>query len=81
MERGDRLDQSVIYLLSTLPSEAFLVQKKSGLWKVTVGDVVVEAPVVVDVPAPVKAVVAAKAKPKPKIMKSSGKSKTKKVKK
>ena len=37
LERGDKYDQSVVYLLSTLPSEAFLVEKKGEAWEVTTG--------------------------------------------
>ena len=44
LERGDKYDQSVVYLLSTLDSESFLVEKKGGSWIVTTGLV---SPVVV----------------------------------
>jgi len=37
LERGDKYDHSVVHLLSTLPSEAFLVEKKGGSWIVTTG--------------------------------------------
>lgn len=37
IERGDKHDQSVVHLLSTLPGEAFLVENKDGLWSVTPG--------------------------------------------
>lgn len=37
LERGDKYDQSVVHLLSTLPSESFLVEKKGGSWIVTTG--------------------------------------------
>jgi len=37
IERGDKHDQSIVHLLSTLPSETFLVEKKGGSWIVTTG--------------------------------------------
>ena len=39
IERGDKHDQSVVYLLSTLSGEAFLVENKAGSWRVTTGAV------------------------------------------
>lgn len=45
LERGDKYDQSVAHLLSTLDSEAFLIEKKGGLWTVTTG-IVSEVPLV-----------------------------------
>lgn len=37
LEHGDKFDQSVVHLLSTLPSESFLVEKKAGAWVVITG--------------------------------------------
>lgn len=64
MESGDKYDQSVVHLLSTLPSEAFLVEKKGGLWRVTTGQVMADTPVVVNAPAPASPAIIAKTKPK-----------------
>jgi hypothetical protein len=80
LERGDKYDKSVMYLLSTLPGETFWVEKKGGGWKVTIGRIVgaeseapAKQPTVVAPPVPPK--------PKPKApAKPLGKPKTKKVK-
>jgi predicted NUDIX family NTP pyrophosphohydrolase len=86
LERGDKYDKSVMYLLSTLPGETFWVEKKGGGWKVTIGEIVVDAPAVAEAGVSdreyqrQKVVATAKIKPKPKTMKFSGKPKTKKVK-
>ena len=37
IELGDKHDQSVVHLLSTLPGEVFLVEIKGGSWIVTTG--------------------------------------------
>lgn len=55
LERGDKYDHSVVHLLSTLPSDAFLVEKKGGAWIVTTGLV-----------SPVEVVEVIAAKPKKK---------------
>lgn len=50
LEMGDKYDNSVVYMLSTLPSEVFLVEHKNGSWAVTTGTVVgaeSEGPIVV----------------------------------
>lgn len=44
IERGDKHDQSVVHLLSTLPSKAFLVENKDGSWSVTPGWISVVSP-------------------------------------
>jgi hypothetical protein len=57
IELGDKHDQSVVHLLSTLPGEAFLVERKGGSWIVTPGQVMAETPVPVavkDEPAVIK---------------------------
>ena len=64
IERGDKHDQSIVHLLSTLPGKAFLVEKKGGVWKVTTGQVVAETPVKVDILAPFSPAVTTKTKPK-----------------
>ena len=45
IERGDKHDQSIVHLLSTLPSKTFLVENKDGSWSVTTGQVIADAPV------------------------------------
>ena len=37
LERGDKYDHSVVHWLSTLPGEAFLVERKDEAWQVTPG--------------------------------------------
>ena len=39
LERGDKYDHSVVHWLSTLPGEAFLVERKHESWIVTPGTV------------------------------------------
>jgi len=67
IERGDKHDLSIVHLLSTLPGEAFLVEKKDVVWEVTTGQVVTDAPVKADIPVPASKLlktVIAKIKPK-----------------
>ena len=54
LERGDKYDQSVVHLLSTLDSESFLVEKKGGSWKVTTGQIVDEPAVIKTTPYKLK---------------------------
>jgi len=37
LERGDKYDKSVVHWLSTLPGEAFLVERKNEAWEVITG--------------------------------------------
>jgi len=67
IERGDKHDQSVVHLLSTLPGKTFFVENKDGSWSVTPGSVIVASPTD---PVIVKETVAKPKDEKPKAAKS-----------
>ena len=69
IERGDRYDQSVVHLLSTLPGEAFLVEKKGGGWRVTTGQLMVDIPVPTEIPVKAKTLVPVVVKDEPAVIK------------
>ena len=49
IELGDKHDQSIVHLLSTLPSKTFLVENKDGSWSVTTGQIIADTPVTVSI--------------------------------